>query len=437
MEMVVSEYMKRMERDRWDAFNTLKDSRRNLEKHVVRENLLFNPDKQQQPTEEPMENTGAKGNQVRHLDVAMIDAGGGGTLIASSSRDQGVGRKAFPSLIRDLRHEYRANLFFLLETHVSGIQGNQIRDKIGFDQSFVVDATGHARGIWCLWDSSIWKVDVLEHDRQFIHLKISGWPFTWKRGNLAERLDRRLSNLDCQIKFPERGIYASWENVECNCIWRIGDGTRIRFWNHHWVPGARHLSDSSIQVSSGFNSSEMLMDFCDISEQWDVGKLQWMLPENIVKKIIAISPPSPWKEADHIVWGPSSDGTFSAKSAYQVTMEEQHTQNKNFRLVWNWQGLERIRTFLWLVTHNAILTNSERKRRHLTNDDSCPQCQCHEESAIHVLRDCFYAKSIWQKLFPPNGINYFFNTDLNEWLLQNLMSNNTWSFLFGVAVSSI
>ncbi|RYR58929.1 hypothetical protein Ahy_A05g024788 [Arachis hypogaea] len=87
------------------------------------------------------------------------------------------------------------------------------------------------------------------------------------------------------------------------------------------------------------------------SRQWDMGKLQRMLPEDIVKKIIAISPPSPWKEADRIAWGASSDGTFSTKSAYQVTMDEQHTQNKNFRLVWNWQGSERIRTFLWLVTH--------------------------------------------------------------------------------------
>ncbi|XP_052112461.1 uncharacterized protein LOC127744218 [Arachis duranensis] len=246
------------------------------------------------------------------------------------------------------------------------------------------------------------------------------------------RVERKRSNSNIW-----RGICASWENVERNCIWRVGDGTRIRFWDHHWAPGAGRLSDSLSQVSSGFNSTELLMDFCDISGHWDVGKLQGMLPEDIVQRITAISPPSPWKEADHIAWEPSSDGIFSTKTAYQVIMEEQHTQNQNFRLVWRWQGPERIRTFLWLATHNVILTNSERKRRHLTNDDSCPRCRCHEESTIHVLRDCFYAKSIWRKLFPPIGINSFFNTDLNEWLLQNLKSNNKWSCLFGVAVSTM
>ncbi|RYR17534.1 hypothetical protein Ahy_B03g062245 [Arachis hypogaea] len=118
-------------------------------------------------------------------------------------------------------------------------------------------------------------------------------------------------------------------------------------------------------------------------------------------------------------------------------MKDQQAPNKNFRLVWNWQGPERVKIFLWLVTHNAIFTNSERRRRHLTNDDSCPRCQCQEESAIHVLRDCPYAKSIWQRLNPPNGTNFFFNTDLNEWLFQNLMANNSWNCLFGVALSSI
>ncbi|XP_025608011.1 uncharacterized protein [Arachis hypogaea] len=203
---------------------------------------------------------------------------------------RGVGSKAFPSIIRDLRKEYEASFLFLLETHVSGSRGKQIRDRLGFDSSFVVEAVGHSGGIWCLWDSLVWNVDVVEHDRQYVHLKISGnnsstwlltavygspqrgprralwnslesyantvnlpwcllgdfnamlhnhekrggginssqgackefqectsncglidlgysgWPFTWKREELTERLDRGLSNLDWQITFPEASV---------------------------------------------------------------------------------------------------------------------------------------------------------------------------------------------------------------------------------------
>ncbi|KAL4293818.1 hypothetical protein AHAS_Ahas18G0166100 [Arachis hypogaea] len=40
-------------------------------------------------------------------------------------------------------------------------------------------------------------------DCRLLDLGFMGWPFTWKRGNLVERLDRGLSNLNWQITFLE------------------------------------------------------------------------------------------------------------------------------------------------------------------------------------------------------------------------------------------
>ncbi|RYR37677.1 hypothetical protein Ahy_A09g042548 [Arachis hypogaea] len=40
-------------------------------------------------------------------------------------------------------------------------------------------------------------------DSSLIDLAFIGWPFTWKIGNLVDRLDRGLSNLNWQLKFPE------------------------------------------------------------------------------------------------------------------------------------------------------------------------------------------------------------------------------------------
>ncbi|XP_016168765.1 uncharacterized protein LOC107611342 [Arachis ipaensis] len=216
--------------------------------------------------------------------------------------------------------------------------------------------------------------------------------------NIMPKVERRRNSSNLW-----KGICSVWENVQQNCIWRVGDGFQIRFWEHCWIPSVGSLSATT--------------------NQWNVRKLQEMLPEDIVKRIVGISPPSPWKEADYIAWRSSSNGQFSIKSAYQNLMET--------------QGPERVRTFLWLVAHNTILTNLERRRRHLTTDGACPRCWHHEELVIHVLRDCFYARSIWQRLIPPNGINSFFNTSLNNWLSLNLTSNNNWSCLFGVAASSL
>ncbi|RYR66328.1 hypothetical protein Ahy_A03g012315 [Arachis hypogaea] len=394
---------------------------------------------------------------------------------------RGAGSKTFPSIIRDLHQEYRANLFFLLETHINGTRGKQIRDKMGFDKSFVVDVVGHAGGIWCLCDSSVWRVDVLEHDRQFIHLKVSGsgnnstpwlvtavyvkvptrsfknvsesvawliWVILVGR-SLGREAGQGLSNLDWQIAFPEACVkhlpmlklghspiclqlsntmtqnrgrqpflfllpgsptqileilwmslrmfkclglrvflclranlnigttcsdnniigqnvineevkYAifgmdSWKapnrdglqaifyqsqwnkvgtnvyNVKRNCIWRIGDGSQIHFWDHCWIPtGVGCLSKIASQVSNNVNYSDMLMDFLNVSGQWHIEKLQEMLPEDTIKKI-----------------------------------------------------------------------------EHMANT------------------------------YPPDDSNLFFNTDLNDWLLLNPTSHNNCSCLFGVVVSSL
>ncbi|KAL4396188.1 hypothetical protein AHAS_Ahas01G0066900 [Arachis hypogaea] len=113
--------------------------------------------------------------------------------------------------------------------------------------------------------------------------------------DIIPRVERKRSNSDLW-----KGICSSWDSIQSNCIWRVGDGSQIHFWNHNWVSGVGLLSEMTSQVSVNLNYNDMLMDFLDVSRQWDVGKLQEVLPEHIIKKIVAISPPSPWKEADRI-----------------------------------------------------------------------------------------------------------------------------------------
>ncbi|CAN1139910.1 Putative ribonuclease H protein At1g65750 [Linum perenne] len=62
--------------------------------------------------------------------------------------------------------------------------------------------------------------------------------------------------------------------------------------------------------------------------------------------------------------------------------------------VWKWGGPSRIQFFLWLLSHEKLLTNLERKRRHMTQDSSCPRCAHTEESIFHILRDCPFAVQV-------------------------------------------
>ncbi|RYR02081.1 hypothetical protein Ahy_B06g080919 [Arachis hypogaea] len=85
---------------------------------------------------------------------------------------RGAGGKGFSTLIRDLRKDLDVNFVILLETHISGVRGERVRNRIGLNGSFVVEARGQSGGIWCLWDSNFWKVEVMSHTFQFVHMKI-------------------------------------------------------------------------------------------------------------------------------------------------------------------------------------------------------------------------------------------------------------------------
>lgn len=65
-----------------------------------------------------------------------------------------------------------ANFIILMETHTSGSRAAGIVRKIGLKGNFIQEAEGHAGGSWCLWDTDWWKVEVLAHSPQFIHMKV-------------------------------------------------------------------------------------------------------------------------------------------------------------------------------------------------------------------------------------------------------------------------
>ncbi|RYQ90369.1 hypothetical protein Ahy_B09g096486 [Arachis hypogaea] len=123
-----------------------------------------------------------------------------------------AGSKSFHSLIQDMCKEYSASFIILLKTHVSGVKGKNIRDKIGLNGSFIVEATGHSGGIWCLWDDSIWNVCVLEHNNQLVHLKVSCnnsdfWLLSACYGS-SQRVNRRA--LWSKIRSLADNINFSW-----------------------------------------------------------------------------------------------------------------------------------------------------------------------------------------------------------------------------------
>lgn len=71
--------------------------------------------------------------------------------------------------------------------------------------------------------------------------------------------------------------------------------------------------------------------------------------------------------------------------------------------------------------HGRIVTNSLRARRGLTKNASCKRCGAVDESILHVLRDCFLAKHVWDEMVPLNCRNLFYSMLEGDWLVSNIL----------------
>ncbi|KAE8680042.1 hypothetical protein F3Y22_tig00111392pilonHSYRG00178 [Hibiscus syriacus] len=86
----------------------------------------------------------------------------------SLERENGVGSPKFRRHLREHCRESRPDLVALLETRISGINADKVIQRLGFQNSFRVEAHGFSGGIWILWKDGL-DVEILTISNQFIH----------------------------------------------------------------------------------------------------------------------------------------------------------------------------------------------------------------------------------------------------------------------------
>ncbi|KAK8292989.1 hypothetical protein V6Z12_D06G159300 [Gossypium hirsutum] len=71
-----------------------------------------------------------------------------------------AGHPRFYNFVKEYRVEFLPDLFCLLEPQVSGARADGIIAKIGYLNSFKVEANGFAGGIWLYWDEDVVHVKI-------------------------------------------------------------------------------------------------------------------------------------------------------------------------------------------------------------------------------------------------------------------------------------
>lgn len=86
---------------------------------------------------------------------------------------KGVGKKAFPSLVKDLTTTHELNLMAFFEPRISGSMVDEIIKKLDMHSSFRVDVDGFSGGLQCIWNYSALNVTVLNSSKFHIHLHVN------------------------------------------------------------------------------------------------------------------------------------------------------------------------------------------------------------------------------------------------------------------------
>ena len=194
-----------------------------------------------------------------------------------------------------------------------------------------------------------------------------------------------------KVGFPifEKGVY-----------WSVGSQSPLNFWESKWVKGCSireqiagplNLQDTSLSIAEVFHDG-----------QWDWDKISFDLPCTIMDKIKATPIQLFGEKEDTLMWKFSKDGDFSMDSAYTLAGSVD-SDDQAFTGSWVWQldSLPKIIHFIWLGLHHSIPVRKIIAARGIQCSVACPICHTHEESILHLLRDCPFARDFWRKIGTP------------------------------------
>lgn len=192
--------------------------------------------------------------------------------------------------------------------------------------------------LWARVLRSKYKVGEV-HDPSWLKPK-SSWSSTWRSMGVGLR------------EVVSRGIG-----------WVPGDGKTIRFWTDRWLL-EEPLLDFSLGSLPEDEKAKTAEKYWILGSGWDMARLSNYLPENITRRLFYVVLNDFSRMRDELSWKGNPDGQFSVRSAYGLSkpeVEDRSCMERFYKRLWGLVVPKRVRVFIWLATHQVIMTNVERE----------------------------------------------------------------------------
>lgn len=101
---------------------------------------------------------------------------------------------------------------------------------------------------------------------------------------------------------------------------------------------------------------------------------------------------------DAWMWLPGTKGLYSVRSGYRLLRDagdpsNQVTDVALWKNIWSIKALPKIVNLLWKVGSNTLPMKQRLFQLKVVDDVMCPVCGNVEESILHILCNCDFAKS--------------------------------------------
>ncbi|XP_031103194.1 uncharacterized protein LOC116006838 [Ipomoea triloba] len=235
-----------------------------------------------------------------------------------------------------------------------------------------------------------------------------------------------------------RGILAALPVLRQGSRFQVNNGRTTKFWTDSWVHD-KPLAEVIQSHTTIVDGEHRVIDYWSDERGWEWDAMP-PLPESTKQRMQLITVNDNNGE-DESFWTGEPTGKISVSSVYSLLHGYSiNMQGRVWSTLWKMKVPNKMKTFLWTALHDRVMGNAERKRRRLTNDDSCGICIGEMESADHILRNCKNANDIWVAFVPRRERTRWRQMSFKDWIGANITGNGIgygdqeWPRLFMVII---